>query len=93
MLKYHSALTLFLYWSGTEAIWPDWAKKTAIVCVEVLLDLLNFTGGSSPGKTQLSPGKSQTEDCCSVSGSYWYTKGSLPVTMSLTRSDLPPSNF
>ena len=38
------------------------AKKTAIICSEVPLDFLNFTGG-------FSPGKSQTEDCCLVSGS------------------------
>ena len=35
----------------------------------------------------------QTEDCCLVSGSYWHTKVSLPVTMSQTCCDLPPSNF
>ena len=47
---------------------------------------LNFTGG-------LSTGKSQIEDCCLVSGLYWYTKVSVPVTVSQTRSDLPQSNF
>ena len=52
----------------------------------MLLDLLNFTGG-------LSPGKSQTEGCCLLFGSQWYTKVSLPVTMFQTLSDLPPSNF
>ena len=51
------------------------AKNTVIICLGVLLELSNFTGG-------LSPGKSQTEDYCLVSGSYWYTKVSLPVTMS-----------
>ena len=40
--------------------------------LEVPLYLLNFTGG-------LSLVKSQTEDCCLVSGSYCYTKVSLPV--------------
>ena len=57
-----------------------------ITCLKVFPDLLNFTGG-------LLPGESQTEDCCLVSGSYWYRKVSLPVTMSQTHSDLPPSNF
>ena len=46
---------------------------------------LNFTGGFSSGKTH-------TSDCCFVSGSYWYTQVSSPVTMSQTRGDLP-SNF
>ena len=51
----------------------------------VLLDLLNFTGGLSPGRSQI--------DCCLVPGSYLYTEVLLPVTMFQTRSDLPPSNF
>ena len=37
--------------------------------------------------------ENQTEDCCLLSFSYWYAKVSLPVTMSQTRSDLPPSHF
>ena len=60
-------------------------EETAIICLEVLNDFLNFTGG-------LSTGKSQTEDSCLVFGSYWYTNVSLPVTTSQTRSDLPPSD-
>ena len=55
----NSALTVFLTWSGAEATRPDLGKKTAIICLEVLLNLLNFTGG-------LSPGKSYAEDCCMV---------------------------
>ena len=43
---------------------PDLARKTAAICLEVLLDLLNFTGIGS------RPGKNQTEDSCLVSGSY-----------------------
>ena len=43
MLVYHSALTVFLFWSGVEVTWPDLAKKTAIFWLEVLLDILNFT--------------------------------------------------
>ena len=61
MLMYHSALPVFLSSSGVEVTWPILAK-TAIVCLKVLLNFLNFTGG-------LSPAKSQTEDCCLVSGS------------------------
>ena len=41
---YHSAVTVFLSWSGTEVTRPDLAKKTAVTWFEVLLDLLNFTG-------------------------------------------------
>ena len=63
-----------------------WQRRLQLSVWKVLLDLFNFTGG-------LSSRKSQTEDCCLVSGSYWYTEVSLPVTMSQTRSDLPPSNF
>ena len=61
-------------------------EKDRDIYLEVPLGLLNITGG-------LSPGKSQTEACCLVSGSYWYTKVSLPLTMFQTRSDVPPSNF
>ena len=61
-------------------------EEDAIICLEVLLDLLNFTSG-------LSPERSQTEDCCLVSGSYCYTEVSLPIALSQTRSYLPPSNF
>ena len=42
-------------WSGAEVAWPNLAKKTTIMCLEVLLDLSNFTGG-------LPSVKSQTED-------------------------------
>ena len=81
-----SALTVFLSRSDTVATWPDFPKKTAIICFETLLDLLNFAG-------RVSPANSHTEDCYFISGSYWYTYVSSPVTMLLTRSDLSPSNF
>ena len=64
--------------------WQHGFAKHAIICLEAFL--LNFTGGSSSGKTH-------TADCCFVSGSYWYTQVASPVTMSRTRGDLPPSNF
>ena len=43
--------------SETEAMRTDLVKKTVTICLEVLHDLLNFTGA-------LSPGKSQTVVCC-----------------------------
>ena len=64
----------------------EFAKKHAIICLETLLFLLNFTGGISSGKTN-------TADCCFVSRSCWYTQVSSSVTMSQTRGDLPLSNF
>ena len=67
VLEYHSALAVFLSRSGVEATLPNLAKKIANICLKVLLDLLNFTAG-------ISSGKSKTEDCCWVSGSYWYTR-------------------
>ena len=79
-------INCLLSWNRIEATGPDLAKKTAIVCLGVLLGLLNFTG-------ELSTGKSQTEDYCLVSVSYWYTKVLLPVTMSQTRSDLSRRHF
>ena len=85
-LTYQSAVTVFLSSSGMVATWPNFAKKHAIICLEALLFLLNFTGGFSSGKTH-------TADCCFVSGSYWYTQVSSPVTMFQTRGDLPLSNF
>ena len=50
----------------------------------VLLDFLNVTD-------EFPPRKSQTEDYCLVSGP-WCTKVSLPMTISQTRSHLPPSS-
>ena len=52
ILTYRSALTVFLSWGGTEATWPDLGKKTAIICLEVLLAVFSFTGRLSPGKSQ-----------------------------------------
>ena len=49
-LTYQSAVTVFLSSSGTVATWPNFAKKHAIICLEALLFLLNFTGGFSSGK-------------------------------------------
>ena len=57
VLIYHLALTVFRFMSETEATCPDLVKKTVVICLELLHDLLNFTGA-------LSPGKSQTVDCC-----------------------------
>ena len=85
-LTYQSAVTVFLSSSGMVATWPNFAKKHAIICLETLLFLLNFTGG-------FSSGKSHTADCCFVSGLYWYTQVSSPVAMPQTQGDLPPSNF
>ena len=85
-LTYQSAVIVFLSSSGMVATWPNFAKKHAIICLEALLFLLNFTGGFSSGKTH-------TSDCCFVSGSYWYTQVSSPVTMTQTWGDFPPSNF
>ena len=48
--------------SGRAATLSNFAKKHAIVCLEALLFLLNFTGGFSFGKTH-------NVDCCFVSGS------------------------
>ena len=69
-LTYQSAITVFLSSSGMVGTWPNFAKKDGIICLEALLFLLNFTGGFSSGKTH-------TADCCFVSGSYWYTQGSV----------------
>ena len=79
MLIYHSALTVFLSWIGAVAAWPDLAKKTAVICSEVLLDLLSFTSGPSTGN-----------HCGLLLGFrvILYTKVSLPMTMSQTRSDV-----
>ena len=63
MLMHHSALTVFLFWSGVVVTWPDLAKETAFILLVVLLDILNFKGGHSSGKRQ-------TVDCCLVAGSY-----------------------
>ena len=62
-LTYQSAVTVFLSSSGMVATWPNFAKKHAIICLEALLFLLNFTGGFSSGKTH-------TSDCCFVSRAY-----------------------
>ena len=70
---YLSALTVFLFWRGSEAEWPDLAK-TVIICLQMLLSLLNFTWWALVWEKL-----SRTEDCCLVSGSYWYT---------LTRDDV-----
>ena len=64
----------------------EFGEKNAIICSKVLLDLSNFTGG-------LSLGKSQTLDRCLVSGTYSYIKVSLPGMMSETPSDVPSANF
>ena len=85
-MTYQSAVTVLLSSSGMVATWPKFAKKHAIICLEALLFLLNFTGGFSSGKTH-------TADCCFVSGSYWYTQVASPITMSRTLEDLPPPNF
>ena len=85
-LTYQSAVTVFLPSSCMVATWPNFAKKQAIICLEALLFLLNFTGGFSSGKTH-------TADCCFVSGSYWYTQVSSTFTMSQMCGDLHPSNF
>ena len=77
---------VFLSSSDMVATWPNFAKKHSIICLEVLLFLLNFTGGFSSGKTHIA-------DCCFILGSYWYTQVSSPVTMSQPRGDLHPSNF
>ena len=61
-LTYQSALTVFLSSSGMVATWQNFAYKHAIICLEALLFLLNFTGGFSSGKTH-------TAYCCIVSGS------------------------
>ena len=84
-LTYRSAITVFLSSSSMVATQLNFAKKHAIICLETLLFLLNFTGGFSSGKTH-------TADCCFVLGLYWYTQVSSPVTMSQTWGDLPPSN-
>ena len=83
MLMYHSALTLFLFWSGVEVTRPDLAKKTAVIWFSI------------PWISEVGSHlwKAKTEDCCLISGSYLYTKVLLSVTMSQTCSDLPPSNF
>ena len=53
-LLYHSVP---LFWSGTEATSPILAKKAEVICLEVFLDLLNFTGGLPPAKARLkTPG-------------------------------------
>ena len=69
VLMHHLALTVFLSWSGAEATCPDWAQETVVINLEVLLNLLNLTGG-------LSPWKRYTEYCCLVSRQYWHTKKS-----------------
>ena len=79
-LTYQSVVTVFLSSSGMVPTWLNFGKKHAIVCLEALLFLLNFTGGFSSGKTHAA-------DCCFVSGSYWYTHVLSPVTMSQTRGD------
>ena len=84
-LTYQSAISVFLSSSGMVATWPNFAKKHAIISLEALLFHFNFTGRFSSGKTH-------TDDCRSVSGSYWYTQISSAVTMSQTQGDSPPSN-
>ena len=69
-LTYQSSITIFLSSSGMVATWPNFAKKCAIICLQALLFLLNFTGGFSCGKTH-------TADCCFVSGSCLYEGHSL----------------
>ena len=52
VLIYHLASTVFHFMSETEATCPDLVKKTVIICLELLHDLLNFTGALSPGKAR-----------------------------------------
>ena len=85
-VAYQSTVIDFLSTSGMVETWPNFAKKHAIICLEALLFLLNFTGGFSSGKTH-------TSDYCFVSGPYWYTQVLSPVAISQTRGDHPPSNF
>ena len=85
-MTYQSAVTVFLSSSAMVATWPIFVEKHAIICLEALLFVLNFTSGFSSEKTH-------TSDNCYVSGSYWYAQVSSPETMSQTRGDLPPSNF
>ena len=49
------APVLVLSYNGTAATLSDMAKKTAIICSEVLLDLMNFTGGLPPGIALIQP--------------------------------------
>ena len=60
-LTYQSAVTVFMSSSGMVAAWSNFAKKHAIICLEALLFLLNFTGGLLSGKTHIA-------DCYFVSG-------------------------
>ena len=46
---YHSAMPLFLSLAGVKVTGPNLAK-TAIICLEMLPDLSNVTGGLSLGK-------------------------------------------
>ena len=45
VLIYQSAVTVFRSTSGIVATWPDFAKKTAIICLLVLRARLNLEGG------------------------------------------------
>ena len=85
-LTNQSVVNVFLSSSSMVAMLSDFAKKHAIMCLETFLFVLNLTDGFSSEKTQ-------TVDCCFVSGTYRYTQVSSPVIMSQTRGDLRSSNF
>ena len=72
--------------SSMVAMWPDCAKRHAVICQEVLLFHFNFTG-------RFSSGKEHTTDCCSVSGLFLCTQVSSHVTMSQKWWDLPQSSL
>ena len=77
----HSALNVFLSWLSIECL-PllDWNRGHMTGFGEKDCGHLFGSASWSPEFNRgLSLGKSQTENCCLVSGSYWHTKVSLPV--------------
>ena len=85
-LTYQSAVTVFLSSSGMVAMWPNFAKKIAIILFGTFFDSFEFHRWvliwEDPHRRLLLR-----------RGSYWYTQVPSPVTMSQTWGDLPLSTF
>jgi len=79
---YHAAVTVQWSSSGMEARCPELVMKEATIFFPTLLARRTLVGGSSLAKHHVA-------DWRFVSGSYWYTHVSSPVTMLKTSLDVP----